>query len=171
MTIPHSHTVGGEHYNVLILCTGNSARSIMAEAIFNTIGKDRFTAFSAGSHPTGIVNPFALELCRTLGYPTESLRSKGWDEFALPGAPAMDFIITVCDRAGGEVCPIWPGTPMTFHWGFEDPAAVHGTDTEKMVMFDDIFNQIMNRVRFFMSLPLASLDELSIRKAMDGMHG
>ncbi|HRK04708.1 MAG TPA: arsenate reductase ArsC [Chlorobiota bacterium] len=151
-------------YNVLILCTGNSARSIMAEAVFNTIGKERFTAYSAGSHPTGVVNPFAIELCQTLGYPAENLRSKAWDEFAVPGAPAMDFVVTVCDNARGEACPVWPGTPMTLHWGFEDPAAVRGTDTEKRAAFNNIFNQIMGRVRLFMSLPLASLDEMSIRR-------
>lgn len=155
------------NYNVLILCTGNSARSILTEAVFNTVGKDRFTAYSAGSHPTGVVHPLAIEVCQALEYPAEKLRSKAWDEFALPDAPAMDFVITVCDNARGEACPVWPGVPKTLHWGFEDPAAVQGTDAEKRASFDSVFNQIMGRVRLFMSLPLESLDELSIRKATE----
>ncbi|MDI1308578.1 MAG: arsenate reductase ArsC [Methylotenera sp.] len=154
-------------YNVLILCTGNSARSIMAEALFNTIGKGKFKAYSAGSFPNGKVNPFAIEQVKSTGYPTENLRSKSWDEFAQLNAPQMDFIITVCDNAAGEVCPIWPGQPVTAHWGFEDPAAVEGTDKQKRDSFKQIFNQIYNRVRVFSALPFASLDMLAIKNEMD----
>lgn len=154
-------------YNVLILCTGNSARSIMAEALFNTIGKSKFKAYSAGSFPNGKVNPFAIEQVKSTGYPTENLRSKSWDEFAQPDAPQMDFIITVCDNAAGEVCPVWPGQPTSAHWGFEDPAAVEGTDEQKRDSFKQIFNQIYNRVRVFAALPLASLDQIAIKHEMD----
>jgi arsenate reductase len=139
--------------NVLFLCTGNSARSIMAEALLNVRGKGRFQAFSAGSHPTGKVNPFAIELVEKLGYATENLRSKSWDEFAAPGAPGIDFVITVCDNAAGEVCPIWPGRPNKAHWSFADPAAVQGTDDEKRRAFHDIYLQIMRRVDLFLALP------------------
>lgn len=154
-------------YNVLILCTGNSARSIMTEVMLNTIGGDRFRAYSAGSRPAGIVNPFAIELCESSGYPVERLRSKTWDEFARPDAPVMDVVITVCDNARGETCPVWPGAPMTFHWEIEDPAAVQGTDEEKRAAFRKVFDIIMDRVRVFMSLPLATFDETSIRKALE----
>lgn len=157
-------------YNILILCTGNSARSIMAEAIFNTIGKDGFRAYSAGSHPAGAVNPFAVELCEASGYPAARLRSKAWDEFALPDAPVMDIVITVCDNARGETCPVWPGAPMKFHWEIEDPAAVPGTDEEKRTAFRNTFDRITDRVRAFMSLPLTTLDEDSIREAMERME-
>lgn len=150
-------------YNVLILCTGNSARSIMAEALINTMGEGRFQAFSAGSHPTGVVNPFAVEKAASIHYPTEQLRSKSWDEFAAADAPQMDFIITVCDSAAGEVCPIWPGKPITAHWGFEDPAAVEGSDEDKRLAFDKIFRHMMNRVRLFVSLPFNILDHTAIK--------
>jgi arsenate reductase len=153
-------------YNVLILCTGNSARSIIGEALFNTMGAGRFKAYSAGSHPTGRVNPFAVEQVRALGYPVENLRSKSWDEFAAPGAPQLDFVITVCDNAAGETCPLWPGQPITAHWGFPDPAAVKGTDDEKRAAFAQILRQMRNRVQLFVSLPLESLDSMAIEKKM-----
>ncbi len=151
-------------YNVLILCTGNSARSIIGEALFNTMGAGRFKAYSAGSHPSGRVNPFAIELVRGLGYPVENLRSKNWDEFAVPGAPELDFVITVCDKAAGEVCPLWPGQPITAHWGFPDPASVEGTDDEKRAVFAQTLRQMRRRVELFLSLPLDSLDSLAIEK-------
>lgn len=153
-------------YNVLILCTGNSARSIMAEALFSTLGHGRFRAFSAGSHPGGTVNPFAIEQVTKIGYPTDALRSKSWDEFAAPDAPKMDFVITVCDQAAGEVCPVWPGHPVSAHWGFEDPAAFEGSDAQKRAMFEKIFHQILNRVQLFVSLPLDGLDRDSIQREM-----
>lgn len=153
-------------YNILVLCTGNSARSIMAEALFNVLGKGRFRAYSAGSKPTGKPNPFAVELCKALGYPTENIRSKSWDEFALPDAPKMDFVITVCDNAAGEVCPVWPGAPVTVHWGFEDPAAVQGADEEKRQAFKKIYDFIANKVEMFAKLPLAELDLATIKKEM-----
>jgi len=139
---------------VLFLCTGNSARSILAEGLLNTLGQGRFRAYSAGSHPTGRVNPFAVEQLQALGYATDTLRSKSWDEFALPDAPRMDFIITVCDNAAGEVCPIWPGKPVAAHWGFEDPAAVQGSDEQKRAAFVRIRGQIRNRVEKLLALPL-----------------
>lgn len=154
-------------YNVLVLCTGNSARSIMAEALINTMGHGRFHAYSAGSHPAGAVNPFAVEQIAKVGYATDDLRSKSWDEFAEPGAPKMDFVITVCDKAAGEVCPVWPGQPISAHWGFEDPAAVEGDDESKRRAFAKIFRQITNRVRIFTSLPLEKLDRLAIKRELD----
>ena len=154
-------------YNILILCTGNSARSVMAEALFNVIGKGRFKAYSAGSHPAGKVNPFAIEQIKKLDYPLEGLRSKSWDEFADAEAPKMDFIITVCDNAAGEVCPAWPGNPVTAHWGFEDPAAVEGSDEEKQQAFQKIFQFISNRVRLFSNLSLNKLDNMAIKREMD----
>lgn len=154
-------------FNVLILCTGNSARSIMAEALFNILGNGRLQAYSAGSYPTGKVNPFAVEEIGKIGYPTEHLRSKSWNEFATADAPRMDFVITVCDNAAGEVCPIWPGQPISAHWGFEDPAAVQGSDEDKRDAFRKIFHQIRNRVSLFTSLPLHSLDHLAIKREMD----
>lgn len=153
-------------YNVLILCTGNSASSIMAEALINTMGQGRFRAYSAGSHPTGKVNPFAVEKVESVNYPTESLRSKSWDEYATPDAPKMDFIITVCDNAAGEMCPVWPGQPISAHWGFEDPAAVEGTDAEKRRAFEQTFRHMMNRVRLFVNLPLKMLDQTAIKREL-----
>jgi arsenate reductase len=153
-------------YNILILCTGNSARSIMGEALFNTMGAGRFKAYSAGSHPSGRVNPFAVEQVQALGYPVEGLRSKSWDEFATPGAPQMDFVVTVCDNAAGEVCPLWPGHPVTAHWGFPDPAAVVGTDEEKRAAFANTLRQIRHRVQLFLSLPLETLDRLAVENRM-----
>ena len=153
-------------YNILFLCTGNSARSIMAEALATQLGNGRFKAYSAGSKPGGTVNPFAIELVQQIGYPVENLRSKSWDEFAAPDAPHMDFIITVCDNAAGEECPFWPGKPNTAHWGFADPAAVEGSDDDKRREFQNIFMQITNRVRAFTSLPLAALDANAIQREM-----
>lgn len=153
-------------FNILFLCTGNSARSIMAEALASTMGRGRFRGFSAGSKPGGRVNPFAIEQVRKTGYPVENLRSKSWDEFAGPDAPQMDFIITVCDNAAGEACPVWPGHPATAHWGFEDPAAVEGSDEEKRAAFERIFRQIMFRMNSFVSLPLATLEKHAIQQAM-----
>lgn len=150
-------------YNVLFLCTGNSARSIMAEALVTTMGKGRFRGFSAGSHPGGTVNPFAIEQIKPTGYPLDNLRSKSWDEFAAPGAPQMDFIITVCDNAAGETCPYWPGHPMSAHWGFEDPAAATGSDEEKRTVFHKVFRQIMARINTFVSLPLHMLEKNAIQ--------
>lgn len=147
-------------YNVLFLCTGNSARSILAEAILSVEGKGRFQAFSAGSQPKGAVNPFALKVLDVLGYPSEGFRSKSWDEFALPDAPEMDFIFTVCDDAAGEVCPIWPGHPMTAHWGIEDPAAVEGTEIEKERAFSLAARYMKNRIMAFLNLQHASVDRL-----------
>lgn len=150
-------------YNVLFLCTGNSARSIMAEALVTTMGKGRFKGYSAGSQPNGVVNPFAIEQVAATGYPVEGLRSKSWDEFGAPDAPQMDFIFTVCDNAAGETCPYWPGHPMSAHWGFEDPAAVTGTDEEKREAFHRIFRQIMARMSIFVSLPLNMLEKNAIQ--------
>ena len=150
-------------YNVLFLCTGNSARSIMAEAMLSVRSKGRFKGYSAGSHPTGKINPFALELVTKLAYPTEGLRSKSWDEFAAADAPHMDFIITVCDSAAGEVCPVWPGRPTTAHWGFPDPAAVQGSDDEKRKAFHDVYLQIARRVDLFLALPHDKIDRLALQ--------
>ncbi|MCX8085888.1 MAG: arsenate reductase ArsC [Rhodocyclaceae bacterium] len=153
--------------NVLFLCTGNSARSILAEALLNAHGQGRFRAFSAGSHPTGQVNPFALELLKKNRLPVEGLRSKSWDEFARPGAPELDFVFTVCDNAAGEVCPIWPGQPMTAHWGVPDPAAVQGDDEAKRKAFFLAFTQLQNRILLFVNLPLAKLDKLALKARLD----
>lgn len=154
-------------YNVLFLCTGNSARSILAEALLNHLGKGRFRAFSAGSHPGGRVNPFALEQLEKARLSTEGLRSKNWDEFAQPGSPSLDFVFTVCDNAAGEVCPVWPGQPMTAHWGIEDPAAVQGTDEEKRRAFWQAFSQLNRRISLFLSLPLATLDRMALKGELD----
>lgn len=153
-------------YNVLFLCTGNSARSIMAEALVTSLGQGRFKGYSAGSKPTGKVNPFAIEQVARIGYPVEGLRSKSWDEFAAPGAPRMDFIITVCDNAAGETCPIWPGHPATAHWGFEDPAAVEGGSDARRAAFERIFRQIEARIKDFASLPLEALGPQAIQEAI-----
>lgn len=145
-------------YNVLFLCTGNSARSVLAEATLNVRGGDRFRAYSAGSMPTGKVNPFAIERVQQLGYPAENLRSKSWEEFEGNNAPTMDIVITVCDNAAGEVCPIWPGHPITAHWGFEDPAAIEGSDDEKRAAFRTIHEQIEEHIAQLLELPLNMLD-------------
>ena len=154
-------------YNVLFLCTGNSARSIMAEVLLNHLGRGRFKAFSAGSHPSGKVNPFSLETLKGFGLPTEGLRSKDWDEFAAPGAPPIDFIITVCDNAAGEVCPIWPGRPVTAHWGVEDPAAVEGSDEKKRTAFRVAAAILRRRIELLTSLNLAKLEALAIKSRLD----
>jgi arsenate reductase len=156
-------------YNVLFLCTGNSARSILAESLVNSLGRGRFRGFSAGSFPKGRVHPMALELLGRMKLPTAGLRSKGWDEFAAPGAPPLDFIITVCDNAAGEVCPVWPGKPMTAHWGIADPAAVEGSETDKAFAFRKAFKELETRIKLFMALPLASLDRLKLQEALRGI--
>ena len=149
-------------YNVLFLCTGNSARSILAEAILRKDGDRHFRAFSAGSQPKGKVNPYAIRVLKSLDYPTDDLRSKSWEEFARPDAPAMDFVFTVCNNAAGESCPVWPGQPMTAHWGIEDPAEAGGTDIEKEAAFVAAFRYLKNRIAAFTSLPLQSIDGLSL---------
>jgi protein-tyrosine-phosphatase len=149
-------------FNVLFLCTGNSARSILAESILRKDGAGRFDAFSAGSHPKGAVNPFALKVLESYKYPTDGLRSKSWDEFAAPGAPVMDFVFTVCDTAAAEICPVWPGQPMTAHWGIEDPAAVVGTDIQKEAAFVLATRYLKNRISIFINLPIRSLDKMSL---------
>ena len=154
-------------FNVLFLCTGNSARSIMAESILRQVGAGRFRAFSAGSQPAGRVNPFALELLERNRMPTDGLRSKNWDEFAKPDAPNLDFVFTVCDNAAGEVCPVWPGQPMTAHWGIPDPAAVGGSDDAKRKAFAEASRTLLNRIRVFASLPLDKLDRLSLQRKLD----
>lgn len=154
-------------YNVLFLCTGNSARSIMAEVLLNAMGRGRFKAFSAGSHPGGQVNPFALELIRRNRLSTDGLRSKSWDEFAAPDAPELDFVFTVCDSAAGEVCPVWFGQPMRAHWGVEDPAAVQGSDEDKRKAFFRAYTQLSNRLNIFLSLPLEKLDRLTLKSRLD----
>jgi arsenate reductase (thioredoxin) len=154
-------------FNVLFLCTGNSARSIMAESILRHVGASRFRVFSAGSHPAGRVNPFALELLERNRMPTDGLRSKNWDEFAQPGAPKLDFVFTVCDNAAGEVCPVWPGQPMTAHWGIPDPAAVEGSDEAKRKAFAEASRTLLNRIRILASLPLSTLDRLSLQRKLD----
>jgi arsenate reductase (thioredoxin) len=153
--------------NVLFLCTGNSARSIMAEALLNHWGRGRYRAFSAGSHPKGRVHPFTIDLLQRLKLPTGELYSKDWEEFARPGAPVMDFVFTVCDQAAGEVCPVWPGQPITAHWGFPDPAAFDGTEAEQHVIFGDVFRQIENRIKIFVALPIERLSRLAIKEEVD----
>ena len=159
-------TAPGKCYNVLFLCTGNSARSILGEVILNNAGDPRFRAYSAGSQPAGQVNPYALELLASLGSQTGDLRSKSWDEFAAPDAPAMDFVFTVCDSAASESCPVWPGHPMTAHWGIPDPAAVDGSEAEKRLAFADAHRMLSNRIKLFMALPIASLDKLSLQRKL-----
>lgn len=156
-------------YNVLFLCTGNSARSILAESILNQAGHGRFRAFSAGSHPKGDVHPHALALLRKMNHPTAGLRSKSWDEFAAPDAPRIDFVFTVCDNAANEVCPIWPGHPMTAHWGLPDPAAVEGSEAEQYLAFADTYRMLSNRIAVFTSLPLQAIDRLSLQARLDAI--
>jgi protein-tyrosine-phosphatase len=150
-------------YYVLFLCTGNSARSILAESLLNTLGKEKFRAFSAGSFPKGQVHPMVLELLKRSNMPTENLRSKGWDEFAAPGAPPLDFIFTVCDNAAGEICPVWPGKPIMAHWGIADPAAAEGTDAEKAFAFRKAFRELETRIKRLISLPIDSLDRMTLQ--------
>ena len=156
-----------EPFNVLFLCTGNSARSIMAESILNRAGAGKFRAYSAGSDPTGKVNPLALNLLRKTNYDLSKLRSKSWDEFAGEGAPKLDFVFTVCDDAANEVCPIWPGQPMSAHWGLPDPAKAQGTDAEKAFAFDDCFRMLHQRISIFVNLSIESLSKLSLQKHLD----
>lgn len=154
---------------VLFLCTHNSARSVMAESILNRMGQGRFKAYSAGSHPSGRINPHVRDLLTRLGYDLSDTRSKDWSEFAQPGAPALDFIITVCDQAAGEVCPIWPGQPLTAHWGFPDPSSATGTDAEKAAFTADVYRMIERRLSIFTSLPMATLDRMALKRRMDEM--
>jgi arsenate reductase len=156
-----------ESYNVLFLCTGNSARSVLAESIINKLGKGRFRGFSAGSHPKEEVHPLALALLRQLDFPTEGLRSKNWSEFAAPKGPRLDFVFTVCDNAAGEICPYWPGQPMTAHWGVADPAAIEGTDSAKSLAFREAFRSLETRIKLFLSLPLGSIDRMRLKTRLD----
>ncbi|MBI1423634.1 MAG: arsenate reductase ArsC [Gammaproteobacteria bacterium] len=156
-------------YNVLFLCTGNSARSILGECLIEQLGKGRFRGFSAGSHPKGEVHPMALQVLRNNNYPTEGLRSKDWAEFAAPDAPQMDFVFTVCDKAAAETCPVWPGQPMTAHWGVMDPAAVEGDEAIRSMAFRTAFRELENRIKLFVSLPLASIDRLKLQKQLDAI--
>lgn len=156
-------------YNTLFLCTGNSARSIMAEALLNQLGNGRFKAYSAGSLPGARVHPLTLAVLESAKLPTDNLRSKSWDEFATPNAPQMDFVITLCDNAAGELCPVWPGQPITAHWGFEDPSAFQGSPEKNREHFDKIFRQIANRIKIFTSLPLTTLDRVAIKRELDAL--
>ena len=156
-------------FNVLFLCTGNSARSILAEALITHWGAGKFVGFSAGSQPRGEVHPLALEYLRHVRLPTTGLRSKSWDEFAVPGAPHLDFVVTVCDNAAGEVCPVWPGQPMTAHWGVEDPAAVEGTDAQKWQAFREAYTTLEARIKIFTSLPLRALDRIKLQENLDAI--
>ena len=156
-------------FNVLFLCTGNSARSILAEQLMNHWGRGKFRGFSAGSHPKGQVHPIALALLEHMKIPTEGLRSKGWDEFAVPGAPVLDFVFTVCDNAAGEMCPVWPGQPITAHWGVADPAAVEGSDPEKWLAFRTAYHELESRIKSFTSLPLATLDRIKLQERLDAI--
>ena len=161
-----SRVMADRQFNVLFLCTGNSARSIMAEAILNKVGAGKFRAYSAGSHPKGQVHPETIRLLQSLDYDTSSVRSKSWSEFADPGAPLLDFVFTVCDNAAGETCPVWPGQPMTAHWGVPDPAEAKGNAAEKAFAFKDAFRMLNQRIAIFASLPLRSLDQLSLQKKL-----
>ena len=156
-------------YNVLFLCTGNSARSILAESLLNHWGRGKFRGFSAGSYPKGAVHPLALELLQRRAMPTDNLRSKSWDEFAAPGAPPLDFIITVCDNAAGEVCPVWPGKPITAHWGIADPAAVAGTAAEQALAFRNAFNELEARIKLFTTLPIPGSDGPKLKSQLDAI--
>ncbi len=162
-----SEAFADKAYNVLFLCTGNSARSVLAECVLDRYGQGRFTAYSAGSHPTGRVNPYALELLKNQNYPIGDLRSKNWSEFSGPGAPELDFVFTVCDNAASEICPVWPCQPMTAHWGLPDPAAVEGSEAVKRAAFADILRMLTQRLSIFTNLPLAALDKLSLQKHLD----
>jgi len=161
--------MSGRVYNALFLCTGNAARSIMAEALLNYWARGRFHAHSAGSYPRGSVHPFTLDLLRRLELPVVGLRSKSWDEFGRADSPVMDFVFTVCDQAAGDVCPIWPGQPVTAHWGFPDPAAFEGTEAEKRAIFAEVFRQIENRIKIFAALPLPRLSRLAIQREVEDM--
>lgn len=158
--------MGDKPYNVLFLCTGNSARSILAESVLNRLGNGKFRGFSAGSFPKGEVHPYALELLERQNYPTKTLRSKSWNELAEPGAAPLDFVFTVCDNAAGEACPIWPGQPMTAHWGLPDPAAVEGSEAERRLAFAETLRRLRNRIGVFVSLPIESLDKLSLQNRL-----
>ena len=156
-------------FNVLFLCTGNSARSVLAESILNKIGNGRFKAFSAGSHPSGAINPHVLEFLEKRNFPTADLRSKSWNEFTAPDGPALDFVFTVCDNAAGEVCPVWPGQPVTAHWGVEDPVSVEGDDDAKRKAVLTAFALLNHRISLFVSLPIAKLDAMALKKELDGI--
>ena len=156
-------------FNVLILCTGNSARSILGEALVTHWGRGRFVGFSAGSTPKGKVHPLALDLLREMNMPSEGMRSKSWDEFARPGAPPLDFVFTVCDNAAGEMCPVWPGRPMTAHWGIADPAAVEGTDSDKRLAFRQAFQELESRIKAFTSLPIAAFDKAKLQEQLNAI--
>ena len=162
-------TMPNQTYNVLFLCTGNSARSIMAEAIINRVGMGRFKGYSAGSHPRGEVHPHALDLLKNLNHDTSFARSKDWNEFAEPDAPRMDFVFTVCDAAASETCPVWPGQPMSAHWGVPDPAAATGSEAEVRLAFSEAYRMLNNRISVFVSLPLASLDRLALQRHLDAI--
>jgi arsenate reductase len=162
-------STAGKVFNVLFLCTGNSARSILAESLLNHWGHGRFRGFSAGSFPKGAVHPLALELLHRVGLPTENLRSKSWDEFAVPGAPGLDFIFTVCDNAAGEACPVWPGKPITAHWGIADPAAAEGTAVEKALAFRKAFKELESRIKLFTTIPIPWSDASELKSQLDGI--
>ncbi len=161
--------MGERIYNVLFLCTGNSARSVLAESLLNALGRGRYRAFSAGSYPKGQVHPLAIDLLKRRNLPTEGLRSKSWDEFAAAGAPPIDFIFTVCDNAAGEVCPVWPGKPVTAHWGIADPAAAEGTDADKTMAFRKAFKELETRIKLLVELPIASLDRMQLNEALSAI--